>query len=375
MDQNTLSALQATLRNVIVESISDCLAELKKQLPDFSAKYNALVLLESRLNDANLQRIEGTLSDDDLQLRYNQLRADLLLFINALEINDFAMPVAGAPKGKTGSLLYKIPTTMTMLQETKCVVRLAYDKAVIIRNIELTTDVRIKPVRVSEVMQVELIDPTEPAPFRIRPISDEEQFLETDDYTEWVFYVEPLLEGTFPLVLKISVVEIVLGKERMRNLTYEEDIQITATAQEVEEPTFKPTGISIDATTPSAEAPASPISDAPMIPPQAIEIDRSVELPELEDRFQPAPPAPAPQPAPSTEPLVEAPVRASRKRSMMPLLAAMASVLLVITVAFFSVISFSGGGGSSNTEDESNPTLLDSSAVEPMDSLMMDSLR
>lgn len=367
MDNATLDHLKSALRKLIVDSIVDCFAELKKHLPEFSSKFSALLLLESRLNDANLQRIEGTLSDDDLQLRYNQIRADLLLFINALEVNDFALPVAGTPKAKSGSLLYKIPTRMQLQQETKCVVRLAYDKAVIIRNIELSDDVRIKPVRVSQVMQVELLDPTEPRPFAIRPMSDEEQFLETDDYTEWVFYVEPLLEGTFPLVLKISVVEIVMGKERLRNLTYEESIQITAMPAGEAEPEFKPTGVTLDAPADSATRGL----DAPA----AAEAEEMV-LPEVEEMILPAPPAPAPQVLPpierkpQTDPLPPTP----RRRSMLPMLATLASVLLVLTVAIFTVLTSNNKTVEYAPGDESLPGYQDSTYTPPLDSVAKDSL-
>lgn len=330
MDQATLDTLQSSLRRLVPDSLGDTIAEIKKHLPEFAVKFSPLLLLESRLNDANLQRIQGILSDEDLALRYNQLRADVLLFINELEVNDFQIPLAGAPAGKSGSLLYKIPTHMTLLKETKCVVRLAFEKESIIRNIELDQDVEIKSVRVAEVMQVELIDPTEPHPFSIRSISDEEQFVEKGDFSEWVFYVKPLLEGTFPLVLKISVIEVVMGKERLRNLTYEENIQITATIPEAKEPAFKATGITLDATNqaiPEAELgagtsdeevnigggqpfPAAPPSPAAFYPEQVIEMT--------------APPrtkAPAPQ--------------QPKRRSNIGWMVAAASILLFATVAIF----------------------------------------
>ncbi|MFN7117504.1 MAG: hypothetical protein ACK4TA_11945 [Saprospiraceae bacterium] len=377
MDNTTLINLQTALRNLLTESIGDVIAEIKKHLPDYCPKYSALLLLEGRLNDANLQRIEGTLSDEDLQLRYNQLRADLLLFINALQVNDFALPVAGAPSAKTGSLLYKIPTQMTLQKETKCVVRLAYDKAVVIRNIELSSDVRIKPVRVAEVMQVELIDPTEPHPFAIRPISDEEQFLETDDYTEWVFYVEPLLEGTFPLVLKISVVEIIMGKERLRNLTYEESIQITAMPAEVAAPKFKPTGVTLDASvreTAGAVPGAAPAGEsAPPAPPQILDVIEEIVLPEPDDIVLPSP-APVMPSAPTPQRYHDQqaePPPPSRRRSILPLLAAAASVLLVLTVAIFSL---NNNAAEKYPGYEILPNIQDSTAVFPVDSIQQDSL-
>jgi hypothetical protein len=354
MDNTTLLSLQSALRRLLPESISDTLAELKKHLPDFYPKYSTLLLLESRLNDANLQRIEGTMSEENLQLCYNQIRADLLLFINGLEVNDFALPVAGAA-AKTGSLLYKIPTRMTLQKETKCLVRLAFEKESILRNIELDADVEIKTVRVAEVMQVELIDPTEPHPFSIRSISDEEQFVEKGDYSEWCFYVKPLLEGTFPLVLKISVIEMVMGKERLRNLTYEENIQITATAAPEEVADFKPLGVTvgtIESPIPTQEPESEAFMPAPVLPSAA-----PTRLPPSHTTHQ-QPVAPI------------APTPAKRRRFLPGALAAAASVLLILTVAIFSINNNSAPGliePPSNSVEE-NPG-LDTLSVPTQDTL------
>jgi len=231
MDARTLETLKSQWRQFVAERIGDAINDLKTHVPEFSRKYNALILLESRLNDANLKNIQNIISDEALQVQYNQIRADLLLFISALEVQDFELP-ASASQGKSGALLYKIPKEMQLAVETKCLVRLAFDKPTIIKNIELTEEVEIRDVRVTEVMQVELIDPSIEQPFHIRSFSDEEQFVEKEAYTEWIFYVKPMKAGTFPLMLKVSVVEKVQGKDRVRNIVWEEQVQITATEPE-----------------------------------------------------------------------------------------------------------------------------------------------
>ncbi|MDX1942458.1 MAG: hypothetical protein SFU99_17980 [Saprospiraceae bacterium] len=259
--------------------------------------------------------------------------------------------------------MYKIPEPMQLQKETKCLVRLAFDQETIIRNIELDTDVTIKQVRVAEVMQVELIDPSAEHPFEIRSISDEEQFLEKGDYTEWVFYVKPLLEGTFPLVLKISVIEMVQGKERLRNLTWEETIQITTSEPALSASEFKPTGIAVGAAetdTPEERfmPPAAPAIDAMIdipspAPAQNIPISplKKDDFPQIE-RYEPVP-----QP--------------KRKPKYRGWLAAAASVLLILTVAIFMLPNSSAPTDEKKTKP--NPIMDDSSFVlPPLDSLIQD---
>lgn len=382
MDATTLEALKSKLRRLVPESIAEAIAELKKALPDFSSKYNPLVLLESRLNDANLKNIQNLLGEAELQIEYNQIRADLLLLIDALEERDFQM-ILGGGAAKTGSLLYKIPEQMQLQKETKCLVRLAFEQAAIIRNIELSKDVTIKQVRVAEVMQVELIDPSAEHPFEIRSISDEEQFLEKGDYTEWVFYVKPLLEGTFPLLLKVTVVEVVQGKERLRNLTWEEIIQITATAPAITTAAdFKSTGI---VTGDSAEE-KEPVPQIPAAAPAVVMPDlpaQSIEEISAPAAFSP----PEPQRSPEIQVL---PKKNRSVRLWMPIAA---TVLLVVTIAIFlfpkrsyykideniptgpSLLDSTKNYYKIDKNAPTGPLLLDSTPILPFDSLSQDSLR
>ncbi len=364
MDAATLDKLKSDLRQLVTESIGDTIAELKKNLPDFSSKYNALLLIESRLNDANLKSIQNLLSDEALQIEYNQIRVDLLLFISSLETKDFELP-QGASGGRTGSLLYKIPEQMQLQQETKCIVRLAFEQESIIRNIELNKDVTIKQIRVAEVMQVELIDPSSEHPFEIRTISDEEQFVEKGDYSEWIFYVKPLIAGTFPLVLKISVIEIVQGKERLRNITWEETIEIKASAPAVSTSEFKSTGIAVGTNTDHEVVIAEEEVDAIVLP--------DVEIFEPES----APPAPAPvMPSRAKEvPMSPQPTLPQRKRSNRTWMAAAASILLIVTVAIFMLPNQTSSNQEEDTRINPAPAVKGNSEAElPQDTIPPDSL-
>lgn len=329
MDATQLNLLQSQLRKLVTEGIGEAIAELKKHLPEFSAKYNPLILLESRLNDANLKNIQNILSDEALQLTYNQIRADLLLFISTLQVQDFVLPDS-VSKGKSGALLYKIPKQMQLQQETKCLVRLAFDKPTIIKNIELTDDVVVRDVRVTEVMQVELIDPSAEQPFQIRSFSDEEQFVEAAAYTEWIFYVKPVREGNFPLMLKISVIELVQGKERVRNIVWEEQVHITAIESEAVETTFQSTGLVIAGATSDFDRFMTDTeergteSTMPAAPPS----------PRIQDMLEPAPAVPAPK----------------KKSTFRKIATPLAGVLLIATIG--SVLIYQNMGSSFNTEQE-----------------------
>lgn len=242
-----LDQWKAEWEQLVTTKLGKALDAMEERLPSDSPKSRQLVHLRSQLNAANKEKIMGLRSAAELDVVYNQLRERLLTFIADLEPEDF---VPTAPKGfrppaKRGSLLHKIPRQMQLGREEECIIRLAYDRSVIADNLELDEDIELKEVTISEVMEAELIDPNYEPAFAIRTFHDERQFLQAGAYTEWKFYVRPLREGTFDLLLKLTVIEEVLGVRERRNITWEEKVQII-TEQAAEAPAeFQPAGLSL----------------------------------------------------------------------------------------------------------------------------------
>lgn len=228
-----LPELQQELRDLLTEDLAGALKMLQQLLPPGSEKHQTVTTLLGKLNDTNKARLRGTIANDELQLAYNQLRSDLLDLIDGLDTADFdtATAMPEAKKAKQGEILYRIPHAMPLGRETRCLVRIALDADAIVENITLDEHVTLKPLmRVSDLMQVELLDPSGEPTFQIRSISSPEQIVEDEGYTEWLFWVTPLRAGTFPLMIKVSVIELLLGKERKKEIVLEEIIRISADA-------------------------------------------------------------------------------------------------------------------------------------------------
>lgn len=242
-----LAEWKHTWRHLLSESLGRAFDAIEERLPAGSEKADELLLLKAQLNEANRAKVMGVKSSEDLQLDYNRIRLHLLEWIDGLEIADFnTVSPSLKPKGR-GVLLHKIPRQMEVGREEVCVIRLAYDRAVIADNLELTEAVEVKEVTVSEVMEAELIDANSEPAFRIRTYHDERQFLEAGAYTEWKFYVEPIREGTFRLLLKLTVIEEVMGARERRNITWEEQVQIVTESEKTEPATFRAAGVALSA--------------------------------------------------------------------------------------------------------------------------------
>jgi len=221
-------------QRIAADGISPVLKILKDRLPPSGERYEDVLLLESRQNDANRKRLRNLLSDEELRRVYAQIRQDLMDLLDALEEVDFDAEAVAKKETEEGpdrgNILYRIPDQMQMGEWTNCIVRISFEEEKLVENIDLDEHVELEEIRVSEVMLVELIDPDDDPPFSIQAIHSAEQFIDRDTYTEWLFRVKPLREGTFPLLLKVSVIELILGKERKRELVLTEEIEITAEA-------------------------------------------------------------------------------------------------------------------------------------------------
>ncbi|HKK78938.1 MAG TPA: hypothetical protein VJ933_04885 [Phaeodactylibacter sp.] len=232
---------------LVPQNLGKALKAVDERLPADSPKATVLIQLQAQLNSANRDKLMGTRSSADLELAYNQIRAKLLEFIDGLEVEDFhpVQEKGFTPTARRGTLLHKIPGQMQVGKEEECIIRLAYDRAVIADNLELTEDVEVKEVTISEVMEAELIDPNFEPAFAIRSFNDERQFLQQGEYTEWRFYVRPLRAGTFDLLLKLTVIEEIDGQKERRNITWEEKVQIVTEQVDAPVAEFHTSGLSL----------------------------------------------------------------------------------------------------------------------------------
>lgn len=354
MTEQSLQASKKKWLSGISKGMGEILSNLAELLPTESGRFSEFIQLEARLKEANKDKIKGVISQAELQLRYNQIRDDLIEFIQSLTIADFSKEQVGGKRARQGSLLYNIPDRMQIADEAKCVIRLAFDEDVIIENIELQPSVVLKTVRIAEVMQAELIDPASEPAFAIRSLSSEEQFLEEGAYTEWIFYVKPLKAGTFPVVIKISVVELIQGRERVREIVWEEQVEIVTEELPVlaEVEAFKPSAYRLQFGETEAVLP-------PMIEDTLESLDQNLKNgpdPSLIQQTRDI--------SKGTKKAIERPARSKRRNYLQPLL----GLLLLVTAALFLLPPFE----KQYPGDHKLPhvdSLKDSLQVYPVDSL------
>lgn len=250
-----IESVRKELEQLLVDDVAAALKALQAMLPQTSDKYAAVVAMLGRLNDANKKRFRNTLSNEELQLEYDKLRADFFDLVQGLEEADFEASkdaegaAADGEPTRQGSILYRIPGQMPKGKETKCIIRISMSEDAILENITLDESVQVKDLyKVSDTMQAELIDPSEGKVFHIRTINEEVQIVDETGFTEWWYYVTPLAEGEHPLILKISIIELVNGQPRSKELVMEETVQIVAEDATVEEggdKALKPAGVSL----------------------------------------------------------------------------------------------------------------------------------
>ncbi len=284
ISREQLITIKERLNGLVIKDVRVTLRALKKELPKGNDRYVEVLNLEGRYNELNKSKIKQIISVDDEQLMTNQLRSDLITLIAELELEDFEKPattVLGLAKGSTalrvvyallglgiialaviliarvtnergewftlptakkGQLLYKIPTRMQLGRETECIVRIAYDSAGIFRNLS-REEVVVESIRTSEKMKVQLVRSDSIATFRVRnKLISDEQFIERKEFTEWRFGVTPLLAGAYDLMIKVTVLKNIEGKEVERFIVYNQKIEIVSGPIAATELPFQATG-------------------------------------------------------------------------------------------------------------------------------------
>ncbi len=133
------------------------------------------------------------------------------------------------PTGNKGKVLYDIPDKMIVNKPQKCIVRLGANEAIVRNDDTFSPSVKIEAIPIYKVMAVDMIDISDPPIFSIKCISTPDQIVEDDSYSEWIFMVTPLSSGTSTLYIKVSVVKIIDGVERRKELVFEKAVDITTT--------------------------------------------------------------------------------------------------------------------------------------------------
>lgn len=238
------------------------------------------------------------------------------------QATDTSLPAIPAQPTR-GGLLYSIPGIMEVGQESRCEVRIAFEKAALLTDFDTSKEHAVRDIRVSNLMEAELMDtaPAGAAAFAVRTISSVEQFIDPNDYTQWIFYVKALREGLHPLALKVTVIEALDGKERRKEIVLEENIDVKNRISAEPDPGGYKTAYSFDL--------------AEVMPPVP-------EATEPQPLSPPPPPPPAPMPLPA--PLVEPARPTAPKSRSRGWVSAAAGVAVVIIAAMIVLPDLFMGG-------------------------------
>jgi outer membrane protein OmpA-like peptidoglycan-associated protein len=130
---------------------------------------------------------------------------------------------------KRGHILYSIPQTMQLEKKIKCIVRISICLDAIIKGLNENENNKIEKIRIAKSMEVVLENDLNEA-FEIEAKSSKEQFIDfyEDEFTQWVFFVKPILAGEHTIVLKVSVIEVVNNQSKKKEIVLEKNISVKA---------------------------------------------------------------------------------------------------------------------------------------------------
>lgn len=216
------------------EGILPTIQYIKKHLPENCPKFDLLILLERRYDKIVEDQVKGILSYERENEELNKTRENIVSYINGLKESDFCESTATEePDLRVGKTMYRIPQKMQINQEAECHVWIAFDLETILKEVQQEAGDEARDIRISNVMGVELFDHSQGEAFEITTYNETEQIIEKGLSTEWIFYVKPLKEGKFPLILRIAVIETVNGEKVHKTKVLREIVQIVSEIPEV----------------------------------------------------------------------------------------------------------------------------------------------
>lgn len=199
--------------------------DLKKMLADGNIKEvldllpdtDDVIHLKSRFNRNERDYNKGILDRKDYRMEQNKITEALLGFLDSLNKNTDTWPeldsfnvtkndmpamVPASAEYRKGVLLHNIPTQMQLHNQHLCLIRVAFDKEMVLENLPLNTVYGLREIKVSKKMEVSFIDNNY---FEIQPLNNKQQAIFPDEATEWQFKVKPLQKGKFPLEFKVAI--------------------------------------------------------------------------------------------------------------------------------------------------------------------------
>ncbi len=101
----SLTELKPILKEMLAEDgLEDAIKRLKAALPPDSKAFNGLLLLEAEFRETDRKRVAGSLSQSELDVKYNSLRERFLALLDTLDQRDLEAAQTGK-KARQGSLL------------------------------------------------------------------------------------------------------------------------------------------------------------------------------------------------------------------------------------------------------------------------------
>ncbi len=201
--------------------------QILAQIPTNSKKYNTLLQLKLQHVKQKQDLISGMLTQEEANVGLSRFINALLSFIDNLKAEDFQETTKKTTiDERIGKVCFRIPDIMQINKRNECRIWISFDKETILKEIQIQAGDELKQIRVSDAMGVELIDDSDEDAFKIKTYEEQVQPIEADLLTEWIFKVTPLKVGTFPLVLRITVVVERNGKEMKKSIVLEESINI-----------------------------------------------------------------------------------------------------------------------------------------------------
>ncbi|MCB9284784.1 MAG: hypothetical protein H6563_11970 [Lewinellaceae bacterium] len=226
--------IEAIRRLIEHNLIEDALKFLEELIREMRSKdlIKEITQLQLQFNDLQNQLRNGAITPENKYIHEEPIVKSLLELVIAVEEIG---PLPITSNDGWGRLMHNIPQKMVIQERTTCIVRVAKDDNILLKNFEKTGDITFKDIPITKLMEVELEDNSGEAAFLIERVNaDSRQFTDDGFYTEWVFNVIPKKSGAHKLAIKVWNVQTIEGEKVKREMAYFSSVTVVASMMEAE---------------------------------------------------------------------------------------------------------------------------------------------
>lgn len=192
---------------IIMIFLCSCCSSRHSIKSDLQGESYDSVYTREREVSASYESADTVISRDDVHIKDLQVEKVKNQYTIKNVSKKIPKSILSKPDISIGQVVYKVPDTMTIFTNYRITVRISKDTSIVNIVTTLTGNLKRAEIPVASEMEVSLVDesPEDDKSFKVTKVNSDQQSID-EDYSEWIFNVQPIKTGDKKLNLVVSII-------------------------------------------------------------------------------------------------------------------------------------------------------------------------